>query len=269
MRVLLGIVLLALCLAVQSQQPSPSPAKPNQPPQHQTGSSQQQTSRNQNITVKSPIEIKLLNTGKTPEETKQEAEDRKEKSSSDWWMVGLTGVLGFLAFLQLLAFIVQARVASRTVNTMADTAQKELRAYVFIESASIGNTAIGQNPKPGFTIKNFGKTPAYEVSILLGYGFGDSFEKLGKLSMDHEQRGTLGPTAYIHYYNFCPRTLTSDDISALQSGTHFLFVYGEIRYVDFTGESRTTKFRLKAMKNAETGLIGPQFEVCKDGNDAD
>ena len=153
------------------------------------------------------------------------------------------------------------------VTDARDSAERELRAYIFIKSASIVNTGTGQQPRPGFTITNYGTTPAHKMVILVGYCFGKSFveTEYGPI----EQRGTLGPTADIHYYNICPRALTPDETVALQRETHFLFVYGEIRYVDFTGETRTTKFRLKAMKNVETGLIGPQLEVCKDGNDAD
>jgi len=137
MRALWAIALLAICFAAQSQEPSPSPAKPSQPRQHQTGSGQQQAPRNQSVTIKAPVEIKLLNTGKTSEEAKQEAEERKEKSSSDRWMVILTGVLGFLAFLQLLAFIVQAIYLGKTVagaeaaaEDARDTSRRELRPYV-------------------------------------------------------------------------------------------------------------------------------------------
>ncbi len=120
------LIFLALIIygVAASQNPSPSPAKTVQPQQSQSTTGQQQRATDQNVTIKSPVEVKLLNTGKTPEETKQDAEDRKDKSSSDWWLVGLTAVIGVLAFLQLLAFIAQAVYMRKTFAATEDTAKK-------------------------------------------------------------------------------------------------------------------------------------------------
>lgn len=163
-RILLAaLVLFSSCVFSQSQPPAPTPAKPSQPPQQQPASGTQQTSADQGVTIKTPVEVKLLNTGKTSEETKQEAYDRKEKSSSDWWLVILTGILAFLALLQLAAFSYQGWQLKRTV----DSAERSVMPFLLPQISkfdlyppSVSNASDTHRPSVRFIFNNYGKTPA-------------------------------------------------------------------------------------------------------------
>lgn len=146
--------------------------------------------------------------------------------------------------------------------------RQELRAYVFIESATAGNLSPGGRPTPVFSIRNFGKTPAHKIIILLGYGLGPSFNNFPDItSLSAEQMGTLGPGGPIQYHNTANLILTTEQARMLHSGRYFLFVYGEIRYMDFLNTKRTTRFRLMAIKNIATGVL-EQLAACEGGNDA-
>jgi len=147
--------------------------------------------------------------------------------------------------------------------------RKELRAYVFIKSGSITGVASGQQPNVGFTIENFGKTPARKLIVLCGLGFSSSFDKLGVKEFEAvKPMGTLAPGGTVQYHRDADgRVMTEQDMLAFEQGTHSIFAYGEIRYIDFTGKDRTTKFR--TMHNAKIRLLGPHLASCEDGNDAD
>src|SRR5215203_3803159 len=106
------------------------------------------------------------------------------QSSISGWL-GLAAVLGTLIYTALgtRAATRAAEAAENTLEDMQDTSQRELRAYVFVESAFINN-AINARPNPGelqvpisdarvthpnegplavLHLKNFGRTPAHDV----------------------------------------------------------------------------------------------------------
>jgi hypothetical protein len=56
-----------------------------------------------------------------------------------------------------------AGAAERTVKTMEDTAERQLRAYVYVANASILEANSEYRPNIRIKFKNFGRTPAYEV----------------------------------------------------------------------------------------------------------
>jgi hypothetical protein len=118
MRFLLTFVLLLSCL----QNPAPSSRKNGQSKQ-QPDTSNQAANANQRGTEQSPLVVKMLPTTKTPEEAKDEADERKAKSSSDWWAVFLTGVLAFIAFLQFLVYTYQAKKLRETVESAGEQAE--------------------------------------------------------------------------------------------------------------------------------------------------
>jgi hypothetical protein len=65
---------------------------------------------------------------------------------------------------------IQAEVARDTLKTMQDTAERQLRAYVFVESAQVINVVDGSgSPEAHVVIKNYGQTPAYELVNVSGF----------------------------------------------------------------------------------------------------
>jgi hypothetical protein len=105
-------------LALQS--PAPSPKKVIQPEQQRSASTAQPSSSDQRGTEEYPLVVKALDTPKTQDEINQETTDRQEKAASNWWMIGLTGVLALIAFGQLAVYLYQAIKLRQTVQSSID-----------------------------------------------------------------------------------------------------------------------------------------------------
>jgi hypothetical protein len=125
------IALTALAsIAVAQQSQPPPPHKPEPPIATPSPSANRPSSQRQpNATEKppetdnrgsedKPVIVKVLPTPKSQEEARQERQDREDKSAADWWMVRLTAILGFIGFLQLIAFSLQARRLGQTIEEM-------------------------------------------------------------------------------------------------------------------------------------------------------
>ena len=103
--------------------PAPSDAigerqKPNRDPQPK----QQNSESEQRGSERLPLVVKLLPAAKDKQETAQAEADRQDVSSANWWMVRLTGVLGFIGLLQLVVFGIQASRLKKTIEKMDEIA---------------------------------------------------------------------------------------------------------------------------------------------------
>lgn len=114
----------------RSQPPSPSAAQGEKPNQN----------ADQRGTEDKPVVVKVLPVETTAAERAQEAQDRSDKASADWWMVRLTaalagvGVLQFLALIgQAIVFLIQARRLRESVDltrTIADRQAQDMTASI-------------------------------------------------------------------------------------------------------------------------------------------
>ena len=113
-------LLAPILILVALQGPSPAPRIVGDVPQQNSRASNQATSGDERGTEQSPFVVKFLPAEKTKQESEEDAQDRQEKASSDWWIVRLTGVLALVAFLQLLVFGYQAKKLRETVESTKD-----------------------------------------------------------------------------------------------------------------------------------------------------
>jgi hypothetical protein len=189
---------------------------------------------------------------------------------------------GIIAIFTILLF----GAGSWQVCISRDTARRQLRAYVSIETIYIHNIGIepppiqGQGPiQPGpwiykpdigpiftITIKNFGQTPAYETSHWTHICFRE-FPLTSNLvvpPIPFRPKTTIPPGAPIQVIPNMDRPLTSEQITQLKTGTHAVYILGEITYKDAFGEPRYTKFRY--FYNKYSG-IPTSAAVYKEGNE--
>ena len=251
-------VLFSLALMVGAAH-SQEPPKP-QPKQEKTNANQRGTEQAP-FFVKIPAPTSQAERDyETYEKDEKPANERKITNAT----VALAWITGVLAFFTAALWVATYSL----VRGAKDTAEKELRAYVFVQTGSIQNLSNGQHPTSRLIIHNFGKTPAHKLTVICGIGFGKSFEELPTAVPPlTKPMGTLAPGGTVEHYNSAPIAFTADHMSALENGTYTLYVHGEIRYIDFLEKNRVTKFRV--MKSAVSGLSGPQLASCEDGNDAD
>lgn len=152
----------------------------------------------------------------------------------------VTGILGWIAYRQY------------------TTTRAQLRAYVFVESASIYDGATPQNafvqatggcPYSRVIIKNFGQTPAVKVRhvsriVICQVGTDDAVCVMPPGILTGASSTTIGPGATTSSDHNLMRALTQFEISALQAVGQALFVYGLISYEDVFGISHQTTYRL-------------------------
>ncbi|MDP9205830.1 MAG: hypothetical protein M3P12_10295 [Gemmatimonadota bacterium] len=178
----------------------------------------------------------------------------------EWALVFVTGVLAVYTF--------------KLWRSTSETAQRQLRAYVFMEEMEIhrpdGYVTLPDPPQIApyrATYRNSGQTPAYDVQIEAG-----TFLEYPEVDTAHNwslpvpadgnvSRGTIAPGAVI--YQFYLDTLKPDQLQLLRDGTRRLFFAGSISYRDAFSKNRRTNFRLMREPGTHT------FIACVKGNDSD
>jgi hypothetical protein len=161
-----------------------------------------------------------------------------------------------------------AEAAENTLEDMQDTSQRELRAYVFVESAFINN-AINARPNPGelqvpisdarvthpnegplavLHLKNFGRTPAHDV-VHLSAMFVREFPLVGDLPPLN--RGPFTTRAMLAPENTSMRAvrrspnvaLSPAEVDAIFDGRAAIYIYGRIEYRDEFGDPHWGEYR--------------------------
>jgi hypothetical protein len=205
---------------------------------------------------------------RSEEEKRERAEERHQRASTDLRLVLLTGAAALGTIGLAIATILLWRATQRLVLDARENAERQLRAYLGVESSAINLTSGGQ-PEAGVTFKNYGNTPAYEFTINAGLGMAASFEELPPPLPEQipEARGVLSPGATAMHVRTAPVQIHPDHLTMLADGRLTAFVYGEVTYVDAFKKRRVLKYRLMTR-----GVVRPHnnaLEMCDKGNDAD
>jgi hypothetical protein len=168
-----------------------------------------------------------------PPENQRIAQHEKDKSDSEWWLVGLTGVLAFVGLLQTGVFTWQGIQLKRTVTHLAISE----RAHV-----SGGANRARKNDGSEFlvvTVNNYGKTattigtiaaticekheltsfPGWKIKDWKGYVFGPVHGQVTDVILPHEQgKVIVGRIWYRDIFNKCYSVgfvLNTDDLTAV------------------------------------------------------
>jgi hypothetical protein len=277
MRYLLAIVLSFYVGFAYSQPPIPTPNKGVQQPPAQTKDSEQHAAQ-QHGNRESPVIVETTTGSKTKEASQKEERERKEKSPDDWWIAGSTIALAiFTAALAVFTACLWGST-SKLVERTQDTAKKQLRAYVTVDSIEIEDWRETNNPTANLIVKNTGVTIAKDV-VIHGYMRILPFPMPGKLPFQSAEelwsvpksRWILGPNGGTRDKQQSIERpeggLTSDEISALKNNTKAIYVYGIISYVDIYDITRTTEY--KFFSNGKVVDLKPQrIAAYQDGNEA-
>ena len=126
--------------------------------------------------------------------------------------------------------------------------ERQLRAYVMIESVAITGIGDGQKPDIHITIKNSGQSPASHVTHWAKLGFSTFPEMSGPIPErnpnENLPESAMAPGGTVGIITGVDLALNGATIRAIQAETHALYVKGEIRYTDAFGKSRETDFLL-------------------------
>lgn len=139
-----------------------------------------------------------------------------------------------------------AETAAAMVTQMRETAEKQLRAYVCVDSAIL-KFPQPDVPEAQVHFKNCGQTPAYNVRGWIHTWFAEYplTEALPNAPNDFPKGVDVLPPARKSIF-VAPRKppLPPHYLSLLGSERFTLYIYGEVRYRDIFGKEQFTKYRL-------------------------
>jgi hypothetical protein len=224
-----------------------------------------------------------------PKSKAEAAEEQAENNRKKWIDIGtvvgallaalFTGVLVIVGLCgvraanrTLLAIEKQVILMRKQENLMRDTAQRQLRAYIGVSAASMSRDEHSGVPQAQVDFKNFGQTPAHDVTGWIDIVF-DEYPLKGILPVpDRINHGVdvLGPGQITILAPPQKPPLPRASIGLLGSPKLTCYVYGEIRYKDVFGHEWTTQVRLlyggvAATRHSPTGqwLLSPDVEGNK------
>jgi hypothetical protein len=200
---------------------------------------------------------------------------------SDTKMVRYTAlatlVIAFMNMLQFGAFWVtisdtkrsalaaekSAAAAEDAVGITRDTAVRQLRAYVSVERANL--VIQGNKAYIALRTKNFGQTPAYEVTARSQSGIRHPGEPANANSREvwGMPKIVLGPGDSRALDIFVD--LRPGDLASLRSGRSVIYVEARIDYKDAFDHPRFTEVRMHSSNGPDGGV---SFAAEREGNSA-
>lgn len=155
-----------------------------------------------------------------------------------------------------------AEAAKNAVELSDKTAERQLRAYVYIKDATMIHGGDNEVWEADITLRNFGQTPAYEVTSPCSffptmkaekYTFKEPPKDLVLVPSD------MGPGQELHILVASDKPVAPADAALFRRGDAVIFVYGSVKYRDAFGHPRFTDFRLKYRPPAS-------FDAAPEGN---
>lgn len=155
-----------------------------------------------------------------------------------------------------------AAAALAANRQFSESAEREQRAYVALVNADIVVAA-------GFfvvkvDIKNSGRTPArnpvFRVKAHVQPAHNPTFSLTGATIKNMADFAPGGESSNTFKYDV---HLALEEVG-LRNESKFLYVWGDIRYVDVFDVTQTTSFRFKMF--AKDGLVAGLLDVCDEGN---
>lgn len=163
------------------------------------------------------------------------------------------------------------KASNRQLSHSKITAERQLRAYVFVTQAKILDPD-GPNPRAELMTRNTGQTPAYEVTVSAAANTANV--PPGRTKFDptpvttDSSRFVFGPDGTGKKEIPLMTLLNPHSMPGLRAGVGVLHVWGQILYVDAFRKHRWTNFRF--MIGGASGWPSSDLMViCPEGNDAD
>jgi hypothetical protein len=188
----------------------------------------------------------------------------------------VTAAIGAMLLIATLVYTAKAAFAAAdaakatrdSVDLAAETAQRQLRAYVTIIDVKILFFGLEYKPNIRIVYKNSGMTPAYKVKNLARYPIGEP----GKINFSlggrsHQRRFDLGPgqematTALIDLARWNPAR------HEIATGKQAAFAFGEIEYLDAFGAPHYTRYRYRTRFD-DDGIKDSALIPCDEGNES-
>jgi hypothetical protein len=172
---------------------------------------------------------------------------------------------GVISFLLVLALQIQQFILKAKDDSVSENAD---RAYVFAVDAGISTPLGDSAPTVFVTIKNTGRTPAYDL-VWRAIFMLRSFPTDGPFDLDRSKdapKQVLPPEGSL-YYQWVFTDWKPEFSASIKSGKAAVFAVGEITYKDSFGKPHFTKYRL--IHGGDAMLAEGKLGAAKEGNEAD
>jgi hypothetical protein len=238
MRRILLIALLALAWGIASSAekpvPHPDPAKQSAQPDKRG-------------TRESPLSIEVLRVPpRSEEERREQADERREKADSDWWLVGYTGALAAATILLAIMTGMLWFATKRLVEGAENTAKRQLRAYV---SAIDGECIVKDSAVVAtLKIKNSGQTPAYNLRVWDHAELSDEPPQVPDGEPHAESALIVGP-GNPSDLQLGTINITADDHALMIAELSRAFWVGTITYEDAFGDTHCLRFSFGSFRS--------------------
>lgn len=234
-RHMLSAILLALIVvgaaSAQSQPPPPSVKEAGHPPQSKTKGSQQDTAPDQHGTEQPPPIVQVGSPSKSDQKSEHVTEQHDSHPMPDWWLIGVT----FLLVVATGGLVYYAR----------DTARRQLRAYVYVDSILVGTPLKDANVT--VRIKNYGQTPAYNFSCEAVISYQTPAEPFIQHKLPHlfREKADIPPNTVFIGRPFMENSFSDETIATIDADKSAFYLSGVIRYYTFFNKERRTEFRYR------------------------
>jgi hypothetical protein len=141
--ILLPLLVSATTLA-KSNDPTPGPSEIGNPEPSKPGEPATPAHKNQDRTAIPPLIVKETPAPKAQKESAENTKEADNKTSTDWWMVWLTGILAFVAFLQLIVFGLHGRRLRQTIDKIKELGKRLRGARDSCEPTTLNIEASSQ-----------------------------------------------------------------------------------------------------------------------------
>jgi hypothetical protein len=179
--------------------------------------------------------------------TRQYEKDRDESRSREGHRIFREWLTIAGLFITAIVAFFQWRELNKTDHTLKDTARQQLRAYVYVEKASV--IIDSRKLRAIVDLRNSGQTPAYDLTVVSrtdGNDFGKAFvpRPFENVPLD---KTILGPSGAISP-NSEMEILADNDLvlQAFKQGQGVIYVTGQARYRDAFNRQWVLDFRMRS-----------------------
>jgi hypothetical protein len=148
---------------------------------------------------------------------------------------------------------IQAEAARGTLTTMRETAERQMRAYLYIEKTTF-NFTLGDHWELTYRIKNCGQTPAHQVKlqyVVKAVDWNDGDPEIPELPSykediddtdDIELIGSIAPSGDYYEYEVRSSESSSAFVPNIRERNMAIYLVGHIRYATVFDTHQNTKF---------------------------
>jgi hypothetical protein len=148
--------------------PPPSDAEPSRPPQAHSAQAEYHATDKPDGSKFAPFFTKTL---KTTEEISQDADDRHEKSSTDWWLMAFTGGVALFTLLLGGATIMLYIAGEKQLMAIKTSSQWQLRAYINASPEFMWSFSDNDFPRVRVKVKNVGQHQLMKLFMSVTFAF--------------------------------------------------------------------------------------------------